>query len=160
MTGMDTFASIVDGRDLAGTAGERAVASPAGGPSFARVGLLSADEAGGALDAARRAFPAWSALSFAARARHLQAVRALLAEEADAVASLLTREQGKPAGEAHAAEIFPSLEALKHLAAHAEDVLRETEVEPQTLLLAHKECRLLAVPYGVVLVITPWNYPF
>ena len=93
---------------------------------FARVGLLSADEAGGALDAARRAFPAWSALSFAERARHLERVRALLADEADAVAELLTREQGKPAGEAHAAEIFPSLEALKHLAAHAEDVLRET----------------------------------
>jgi acyl-CoA reductase-like NAD-dependent aldehyde dehydrogenase len=157
---MDTFASIVDGRDLAGAAGERSVASPAGGPAFARVGLLSGEEAGGALDAARRAFPAWSALSFAARARHLQAVRALLAEEADAVAQLLTREQGKPAGEAHAAEIFPSLEALKHLATHAEDVLRETELESQTLLLAHKECRLLAVPYGVVLVITPWNYPF
>jgi acyl-CoA reductase-like NAD-dependent aldehyde dehydrogenase len=160
MNGMDSFASIVDGRDLPGTAGERSVASPAGGPAFARVGLLSADEAGGALDAARRAFPAWSALSFAERARHLERVRALLAEEADAVAALLTREQGKPAGEAHAAEIFPSLEALKHLAAHAEDVLRETEVESQTLLLAHKECRLLAVPYGVVLVITPWNYPF
>ena len=39
-------------------------------------------------------------------------------------------------------------------------MLRETEVESQTLLLAHKECRLLLVPYGVVLVITPWNYPF
>jgi acyl-CoA reductase-like NAD-dependent aldehyde dehydrogenase len=160
MIEMDTFASIVDGRDLPGAAGHRDVASPAGGPAFARVGLLSGDEAGGALEAARRAFPAWSALSFAERARHLDRARALLADEADAVAQLLTREQGKPAGEAHAAEIFPSLEALKHLATHAEDVLRETEVESQTLLLAHKECRLLLVPHGVVLVITPWNYPF
>lgn len=160
MSCMDTFASIVDGRDLPGTAGHRDVASPAGGPAFARTGLLTAEEAGGALDAARRAFPAWSALSVEERARHLDRARALLADEADEVAALLTREQGKPAGEAHAAEIFPALEALKHLAAHAGDVLREAEVEPQTLLLAHKECRLLAVPYGVVLVVTPWNYPF
>jgi succinate-semialdehyde dehydrogenase/glutarate-semialdehyde dehydrogenase len=157
---MDTFASIVGGRDLAGGDGLREVASPSGGQPFARVGLLSGAEAGEALDAARSAFPAWSALAPAERARHLDKARALLAEEADAVADLVRREQGKPAGEAHAAEIFPALEALKHLAAHAEDVLRETEVESQTLLLAHKECRLLAVPYGVVLVITPWNYPF
>lgn len=160
MTGMDTFASIVDGRDAPGGAGWREVASPAGGAPFARVSLLSAPEAGAAVEAARRAFPAWSAQPFPARARLLDRARALLAEEADAVADLLSREQGKPAGEAHAAEIFPALEALKHLAAHGEDALRETEVLPQTLLLAHKECRLMAVPYGVVLVITPWNYPF
>jgi succinate-semialdehyde dehydrogenase/glutarate-semialdehyde dehydrogenase len=57
-------------------------------------------------------------------------------------------------------ELFPSLETLKHLAHHAEDVLRDEELPGEVLLLAHKRCRLVYEPYGVVLLITPWNYPF
>lgn len=80
-------------------------------------------------------------------------------DEADELAVLVEREQGKPAPEAHAAEILPSLEALKHLVGHAEDLLRDDDVQGQILLLAHKDARLVHEPYGVVLAITPWNYP-
>jgi len=80
--------------------------------------------------------------------------------EADGLARLIAREQGKPAAEAHAVEIFPALEALKHLGLHAEDMLRDDPVDAQVLLFAQKECRVSYTPYGVVLVITPWNYPF
>ena len=38
-------------------------------------------------------------------------------------------------------EIFPALEALKHLAHHAQDVLRDDPVESQVLLFAHKGTR-------------------
>ena len=122
--------------------------------------LLDAAQAGAALDAAQAAFPAWSALSFRERGRHLLALREVVLEEADDLARLIAREQGKPEAEAHAVEIFPSLEALKHLALHAEDVLRDDVVESEVLLFAHKSCRLVYAPLGVVLVITPWNYPF
>jgi succinate-semialdehyde dehydrogenase/glutarate-semialdehyde dehydrogenase len=33
-------------------------------------------------------------------------------------------------------------------------------VESHTLLLAHKDARLVYAPLGVILAITPWNYPF
>ena len=49
---------------------------------------------------------------------------------------------------------------LKHVALGAEDALREEAAPGHVPLLAHKESRLLHVPFGVVLVITPWNYPF
>jgi succinate-semialdehyde dehydrogenase/glutarate-semialdehyde dehydrogenase len=134
--------------------------NPATGEAFASTSLLTAEQAGEAVAAARAAFPAWSALSFAERGKLLLALRAVLVAEADGIAALIGREQGKPAAEAHMAEIFPALEALKHLAVHAEEMLREEPLPPEVLLLAHKDSRLVYTPFGVVLAITPWNYPF
>ena len=158
--GLPLHHSLVGFQEVPGRGGRRAVVSPTDGQAFAEVSLLDRDQAGAALDSARAAFPAWSRLSFAERGRHLLRLRDAVLDEADALAALITREQGKPAPEAHAVEIFPALEALKHLALHAEDVLRDDPVESEVLLFAHKDCRLVYEPYGIVLVITPWNYPF
>ena len=152
--------SWVGNRETEGRGGIRPTVSPSTGEVFARVTLLEATQAGEALEAARKAFPSWSALSFRERGRFLLKLREAVLAEADPLAALIAREQGKPQAEAHAVEIFPSLEALKHLALHAEDVLREDVVESQVLLFAHKQGRLVYAPIGVVLVITPWNYPF
>jgi len=154
-----THHSWIGNREVEGRAGIRPVINPATGQPFAQASLLDAEQATAAIAAAQAAFPAWSALSFAERGRVLLAARRVLLEESEDIARLIAREQGKPAAEAHAVEIFPVLESLKHLASHSEDVLREDYVESQVLLFAQKDCRLLYAPVGVVLVITPWNYP-
>jgi len=158
--GLPTRHSIVGNRDTEGRGGRRPALVPASGEVLAEVTLLDREQAGGAVEAARLAFPSWSAAAFPERAGLLLKLREVVLAEADSLAALIAREQGKPEAEAHAVEIFPSLEALKHLALHAEDVLREDVVESQLLLFAHKDCRLAYAPIGVVLVITPWNYPF
>ena len=152
--------SWIAGGTVEGGGGRRAVVDPATGRSFAEVTLLDLAQAGDALVAARAAFASWSALSFYERGKHLLRLREALLGRSDVLADLIAREQGKPVAEAHLVELFPALEALKHLAHHAEDVLREEAVEGHVLLLAHKQCRLCYEPYGVILVITPWNYPF
>jgi len=143
-----------------GTAGQRAAVDPSTGEGFAQASLLGRDQVDAAVQAAREAFPAWAALSFRERGAHLLKLRAAVLAQADDLARLIGREQGKPAPEAHLAEIFPSLEALKHLALHAEEMLRDDATEGQSLLLAHKDSRIVYAPLGPVLVITPWNYPF
>jgi acyl-CoA reductase-like NAD-dependent aldehyde dehydrogenase len=152
--------SWIGNQEVEGRGGTRAALQPATGRSFAQVSLLDLAQAREAVAAARSALPAWSRLTFAERGRHLLRLREAVLQEAEDVARLIAEEQGKPEAEAHAVEIFPALEALKHLALHAEDVLRDDPVESQVLLFAHKDCRLVYVPVGVVLVITPWNYPF
>ena len=152
--------SWIANHEVEGKAGVRPAVNPSTGAAFAEVSLLDAGQVSLALDAAREAFPPWSALSFHERGRHLQKLREVVVQEADAIADLVSREQGKPAAEAHIVEVFPSLEGLKHLARHAEDALREEAVEPEVLLFGHKRCALRYEPFGVVLVITPWNYPF
>ncbi|HVO11762.1 MAG TPA: aldehyde dehydrogenase family protein [Vicinamibacteria bacterium] len=152
--------SWVEGRETPGRGGTRPAVNPSTGEAFAEVTLLDAEQASEAIAAAQAAFPAWSRTRFGERALLLDRLRQAVVDEADDVARLVEREQGKPAAEACAAEILPSLEALKHLAAHAEELLRDDVLEAQQLLLAHKEARLVYAPIGVVLVITPWNYPW
>jgi succinate-semialdehyde dehydrogenase/glutarate-semialdehyde dehydrogenase len=152
--------SWIGNRETEGLAGRREVRSPWNGRPLAEVSLLAEDQARGAIAAAESAAPAWRRRSFADRRRLLMRARGLLAERAGEVARLIEAEQGKPAAEAHAVEVFPALESLKHTARHAEEALREEEVESSVFLFAAKQGRLLYVPYGVVLVVTPWNYPF
>ena len=157
---LPTFHSWIAGREVEGRAGRRPAVSPADGEPFASASLLDDQQAAAAVAAAAECFPAWSRTDIRERSRALLRLREALVDEAEAIAGLVEREQGKPAAEAHAAEILPSLEALEHLAEHAEELLREEPVESQLLLLAHKDARLLYEPWGVVLAITPWNYPF
>jgi succinate-semialdehyde dehydrogenase/glutarate-semialdehyde dehydrogenase len=152
--------SLVDNRPVEGRGGLRPVVSPATGRPFAGVSLLDAEQAAAAVGAAQAAFPAWSALPFRERGRFLLGARHALTDAADDLVRLIAREQGKPASEAYAVELFPALEALKHLALHAEDALRDDPLDASALLFAHKDCRVVFAPLGVVLVITPWNYPF
>jgi succinate-semialdehyde dehydrogenase/glutarate-semialdehyde dehydrogenase len=154
-----THHSWVGNREVVGRGGVRAAVSPATGEAFAQASLLDADQASEAIAAAKAAAPGWRALSFKERGEFLMRARDVLLAEAADIARLITREQGKPPAEAQAAEIFPSLETLKHLAQHAEAALRDEPVVSDVLLFAHKDARVTYEPFGVVLVITPWNYP-
>jgi len=151
--------SLIAGAERVGSAGERRAVEPATGRAFARVSLLDNEQAGSAVAAAQAALPAWRRLPFAERSRLLLEVRGVLLKRAAEIARLIAREQGKPVSEAYAVEILPCLDALKHLSREAEAVLKEEVVEGRMPLLAHKDSRILYGPVGVVLVITPWNYP-
>ena len=159
-SGLATFHSWVAGQPLEGRGGLRSATNPATGEPFAQASLLDAAQASTAIEAAHAAFATWSRTSFAERARLIDRWREAIVDEADDIAGLVEREQGKPAAEALAAEVLPSLEALKHLARHGEELLRDEPLGPGQLLLAHKRARLVYAPYGVILAIKPWNYPW
>jgi succinate-semialdehyde dehydrogenase/glutarate-semialdehyde dehydrogenase len=152
--------SIVSGRRLPGDDGVKEAVSPATGLPFQSYSLLDAAQSSQAVEAAEAAFAGWRQTPFAARRAILDSARALILEEADALATLVAREQGKPLAEVHLAEVLPALDHLKHMAAHAEEILAPEETEPALFLIGHKRARIEFAPLGPVLVITPWNYPF
>jgi succinate-semialdehyde dehydrogenase/glutarate-semialdehyde dehydrogenase len=158
--GLPVLHSWVGGREVEGRAGVRPAVSPATGEPFAQASLLDEAQAGEAVAAAQAAFPAWSRTSFRERTRLLDRLRQSIVDEADEIARLIEREQGKPFAEALVAEVLPSLADLQHLSAHAEDLLRDDPVEARQILLAHKQARIVYAPIGVVLVVKPWNYPW
>lgn len=113
-----------------------------------------------AFDAARLAQPAWAATPYRQRARALLRVRDLIVARADQLAQVISRDNGKVLVDALAAEVVPAALAVGYYVKAARRVLRPQRARGGNILLANKRSRLHPAPYGVVGVISPWNYPF
>lgn len=111
-------------------------------------------EIAAAAEAAQEALPAWKKLAGPARARILAKAAQILAGRLEEVATLLSREQGKPIGEARG-EVQRGVDLLQYYAGEGwrsvGDVIPSASAD--TLMFTVRE------PLGVVSVITPWNFP-
>lgn len=70
----------------------------------------------------------------------------------------LQTETGKSRSDALMSEIFPILEYLQFIRKESPKRLRDEKV-PTPLALLGKQSWIYYEPYGVILVISPWNYP-
>lgn len=109
---------------------------------------------------AKAAQPAWAELGVEERARHIYRVRRYIVEHADELAATIARDNGKTRVDALAAEILPASIAAGYYAKAAESFLAERRLRPAAAFLANKVSKIVRVPFGVVGVISPWNYPF
>jgi succinate-semialdehyde dehydrogenase/glutarate-semialdehyde dehydrogenase len=136
------------------------LASPATLEPIDEIEVAGADDVRGALETARKAQPAWAALSVRERARFLRrALSVLLARQAEFV-DVIVRESGKPRSEALMMEIFAGADALAFYARRAERFLRPEKRKLHGVLRLTKKLRVVYRPLGVVGVISPWNGPF
>lgn len=144
------FAHLIDGqRVFSETTLE--VINPALGKVFAHCPSANKQQLDQAVDAARAAFLKWKTRSFADRAAAIRTLAGVLGENQEMLAQLLTREQGKPLGQAR--------EEIARAAAQSEGMAAinigvETLVDDQ-----QKRIELHYRPLGVVGIITPWNAP-
>lgn len=113
-----------------------------------------------AFEASRRAQPRWAALPYGQRARCLIRVRELLIDRADQIAAVISRDNGKALVDALATEVIPAALAIGYYVKAARLTMKPRRARGGSILLVNKRPRLHAHPYGVVGVISPWNYPF
>ncbi|MCI4348646.1 MAG: aldehyde dehydrogenase family protein [Thermoplasmata archaeon] len=130
------------------------VVDPSTGRSFGSVTRATADDAAAAMDSARAAQPKWEALGGRARAKILRRAAERLRASSGQIARLITREMGKVLPEAMA-EMQGAVENLEYYAQFGETLTSE-EVSG---LPTGDTLRLLWLPRGVVVAITPWNFP-
>ncbi len=131
-----------------------AVHNPATGAVLAAVPELGAAETLRAIDAAQAAFAGWAARTAGERAALLARWYALMIEQREDLAKLMTAEQGKPLAEARG-EIDYAASFIQWFAEEAKRVYGE-------IIPGHQADRRLLVlrqPVGVVAAITPWNFP-
>ncbi|MCB9681017.1 MAG: aldehyde dehydrogenase family protein [Alphaproteobacteria bacterium] len=109
--------------------------------------------------AAREAAEAWAARPVAERVRVLQVAGKALLEGADALASLVHEETGKPLGEAFSGDVLGVADLFAYWTAHGPAHLTARRARIPALDMPGKKGWVERVPRGVVGVISPWNYP-
>ncbi|MBM6621872.1 aldehyde dehydrogenase family protein [Micrococcaceae bacterium RIT802] len=133
----------------------REVANPALRDSvIARVPASQTQDVDRAVDAARRAFPAWAALHFTRRARPL----ALIADDIEAEAEEFARLTALDTGNAIRTQARPEVATLVALFRYFSGVAGE--VKGTTLPAGEDQLQYTRrEPLGVVAAILPWNSP-
>ena len=144
------FSLLIDG-ELVSAAERLDVINPASGKVFAQCPAAGRAELDRAVAAARRAFPEWAARSFEDRTQFIKQMAGILRANQDTLAELLTREQGKPVGQAR--------DEIGRAASQSEGL---TQIKIASELIvddAEKRVELRYVALGVAGIITPWNAP-
>ncbi len=113
-----------------------------------------------AVDRARNAQPSWAALGARRRAAIMEQFRQQLFAERDAIARVVSEESGKPMPESYVADVAMSLEGARFLSRVAQRALKPRTVRSQMLAAWRKRIVTHHDPFGVVAIVSPWNYPF
>jgi acyl-CoA reductase-like NAD-dependent aldehyde dehydrogenase len=128
------------------------VLNPATERPIAHLDRAGIEETDRAVAAARAAYPAWSAIKPADRARVLRRVAALVEEKGEELARLETANVGKPIGDSRW-EMGMVADVFHFYAGAVEKHYGETIPVAGGVDLTFRE------PLGVVGLIVPWNFP-
>jgi succinate-semialdehyde dehydrogenase/glutarate-semialdehyde dehydrogenase len=145
---------LVGGRWRPGSAGVFEVEDPATGRVVASVADGDAADAVAAVDAAAERLPAWSAVPPRTRSELLARVRELMLRDADALARLISLENGKSLADARGEVTY----AAEFFRWYAEEAVRphgdygSSPAGGTRTIVTHK-------PVGVAALVTPWNFP-
>jgi succinate-semialdehyde dehydrogenase/glutarate-semialdehyde dehydrogenase len=142
--------------------GVRKVASvnPATDEILREFQCASEGEVRSAVARAHAAQDAWNALGVRKRIAVLLKFQRTLHEKKSDIAAAITREAGKPYAEALVTEVLIVLDAARLLIDDAYRLLRDEPLPHGNLATKLKSGKLVREPYGVVGIISPWNYPF
>ncbi len=145
---------FVDGAWQAGEGRDTGpVFNPATGETIAEVPFATAADLDAALAAAERGFALWRQTDVNERAAILRAAAALMRERVEAIAALLTREQGKVIAEARA-EVVGAAQMFDWYAEEAKRAYGRVLVRP-----AGQRSIVIKQPVGPVAALSPWNFP-
>ncbi len=117
--------------------------------------LAGPDEANQAVMAARSAFRDWRRTSRIRRAELFDNLAQIVKRETDALAHLMARECGKVVSECRA-EVVEGLHMIQYVFGTGRMPLGDVLASE----IAEKDAFMRRKPWGVVAVITPWNFPF
>lgn len=133
--------------------------NPATGEEFAHFKITPADEVERVVAAAQSAWPDWHGRGVSRRCAVLRKWYTLLYAHSREMAELLAQETGKPLPEALIAEVMTSLDIMAYYLERGPQLLKPHKWRHDNIALKFKQAAMEPIPWGVVGVITPWNYP-
>jgi succinate-semialdehyde dehydrogenase/glutarate-semialdehyde dehydrogenase len=143
----------IDGKWVNGSS-TLAVTDPSDESVIANVQVSSDKECADAVDAADRAFKSWAKTAPRLRGEILRKAFEIMVAEADRLAEIVSRENGKVLTDAKG-EILYAAEFFRWFSEEAVRINGEYRTSPS----GDKKIVVTKQPIGVSLLITPWNFP-
>ena len=151
-----SVANFVGGTDIQASGDEQMeVVNPATGTVLGSVTASTEADVDRAVQAAKKAFPAWSSATPAARAAALYKLAEVLSDHLDELAEIEALDAGKPLAAAAGEELPGILDALRHFAGAG----RMLNGQAGANYFNNATAFVRREPMGVVGAITPWNFP-
>jgi succinate-semialdehyde dehydrogenase/glutarate-semialdehyde dehydrogenase len=134
--------------------------NPANGELIGEVPLNTIKELHNAVAQAREAQKIWAEIPAKERAKRILKIRRHIVDQADEIAEIISRDNGKTRVDAILTEVVTTAMATSYYCKKAPVFLKDKIVPPGNILFFFKWSRIVRIPYGVVGIISPWNYPF
>ncbi|MFO1518669.1 MAG: aldehyde dehydrogenase family protein [bacterium] len=131
--------------------------------TFEELGTLQAatpQEVARLVEEARKAHPAWAALSYSERGKYLLKAREYLLDHVDEIARVISEDNGKPLVEALSSDILPICDLLAYFAKNTEKLLKPEKIPIGLMGVLGRKSKLYYQPLGLVGIVSPWNFPF
>ncbi len=152
---METLTNFVGGRWIASRSGESLdVHNPATGEIIAKAPLSTGEDLDAAVQAAKKAFPAWRDTPVVARARAMFRFRQLLEDHFEELAATVTREHGKTLEESRGS-VRRGIECVE-VACGTPSLMMGYGLEN---IASGIDCNVIRQPLGVCAAIAPFNFP-
>ena len=143
----------IDGKWVNGTS-TMPVTDPSDESVIANVQISSEEQCIEAADAAHRAFKGWAKTAPRVRGEILRKAFEIMVAEADRLAEIISRENGKVLSDAKG-EVLYAAEFFRWFSEEAVRINGEFRTSPS----GDKRIIVTKQPIGVSLLITPWNFP-
>lgn len=119
---------------------------------------MTREEVAAVVDRQRRYFRSGATLSVEHRMEALKKLRRMLAEHEQELAQALEQDLGKRPEESYMCETGLAISEISYLLRHIRSFAREKRVKTPLAQFAARSYQKPS-PYGVTLIMSPWNYP-
>lgn len=122
--------------------------------------LNSVEDVYDVIKKARTAQEEWGGFSVSKRASIIKKLSTYISKNCDELAKIISDDNGKTRVDAILSEVFPCAAAAGYYSKKSKSFLKDRFIIPGNILMANKISKIVRVPFGVVGIISPWNYPF
>src|SRR5512133_3875143 len=112
--------------------------NPATGERIGSVPTIEPGDVQAIVDDVATVQPFWAQLPLADRGRYMRRAAQAIIDDLEDIATLLSREQGKPINEAYVMELLPTIDALHWIADNGEHILRDERIKQPQIFFKQK----------------------
>jgi acyl-CoA reductase-like NAD-dependent aldehyde dehydrogenase len=127
-----------------------------------RLAALVVHDRASVIDAVRKAREiqrAWAETPLRERQARARAMGKAIVERADEIAEIISRSTGKTRMDALSTDVFPGALMASYYARIAPRMLGPRVLQRSSIMFFNKVSTLTRVPFGVIGIISPWNFP-